>query len=96
MSDYQKIKITLAGRVYPLTVPREEEASVRQAARHIEESLRKFEEGYAVRDKQDLLAMSALQMASRLERSQNEELVDGRFIRQSLTALETKIQQALQ
>lgn len=96
MSDVQKIKITLAGRVYPLTVRREEEESVRRAARTIEESLRKFEEGYAVRDKQDLLAMSALQMASRLEQSQNEELVDGRLVRQSLAALETKIQQALQ
>lgn len=96
MSDVQKIKITLAGRVYPLTVRREEEESVRRAARAIEESLRKFEEGYAVRDNQDLLAMSALQMASRLEQSQNEELVDGGMIRQSLSALETKIQQALQ
>lgn len=86
----------MAGRVYPLTVRREEEESVRRAARTIEESLRKFEEGYAVRDKQDLLAMSALQMASRLEQSQNEELVDGRLVRQSLAALETKIQQALQ
>lgn len=58
------IKIAIAGRVYPLTVKHEDEERVRKSARMIEDKLREFETLYSVRDKQDLLAMSALQFAT--------------------------------
>ena len=63
MSDLS-IKLNIAGRMYPLTIRREEEESIRLAARKIEEAIKAFEENYAVRDKQDLLAMTALQLAT--------------------------------
>jgi len=58
------IKVTIAGRTYPLTVKHEEEESVRKAAKLINENVKDYEENYAVRDKQDLLAMCALKLAS--------------------------------
>lgn len=57
--------------------------------------VKKYEEGYAVRDKQDLLAMCALQLASRLEKSQAVNLVDGDRVESAIDNLENKIQQAL-
>lgn len=65
MSSSQ-IKVVIAGRTYPLTVSTEEEENIRKAAKNIEDSINLFQENYAVKDKQDLLAMTALQLASQL------------------------------
>lgn len=62
------IKLNIGGRVYPLTIDRSEEEIIRKAAKVIEENLRIFQENYAVKDKQDLLAMTALQMSTELLR----------------------------
>jgi len=67
MNEKLKIKVNIADRVYPLTVKIEEEEGVRKAVKNINELVKKFEQSYAVRDKQDVLAMSALQFASKLE-----------------------------
>ena len=88
MSDYLKIKVSIADRVYTLTIRREEEAQIRAAAKTIDGILKKYEEGYAVRDKQDLLAMCALQLASRIEKNKDKELVDAHEIGQQLGAVE--------
>mgnify|MGYP003630421137 FL=1 len=65
MSDKLKIKISIADRVYPLTINPQQEEGLRKAAKDIEEMIKKFEQNYAVRDKQDVLAMCALQFASK-------------------------------
>ncbi len=88
LSDYLKIKVSIADRVYPLTIRREEEEQIRAAAKTIDGILKKYEEGYAVRDKQDLLAMCALQLASRIEKNKDKELVDAHEIGQQLGAVE--------
>lgn len=63
-----KIKITIAGRVYPLSIKNAiEEEGMRKAANKINELVTKFEQSYAVSDKQDVLAMCALQFASHVE-----------------------------
>lgn len=67
MKETLKIKVSIADRVYPLTVKTEEEEGIRKAVNKINELIKKFERNYAVRDKQDVLAMSALQFASKLE-----------------------------
>lgn len=56
------LKILIAGRTYPLTVKEEDEQAVQAAARMINEKVKEFELNYSVRDKQDLLAMSALNL----------------------------------
>ena len=70
MSNTLKIKLSIADRVYPLTIQPEQEEGLRKAAKKIEAMIKQFEQNYAVRDKQDVLAMCALQFAAQTE--QNE------------------------
>ncbi|MCM5663004.1 cell division protein ZapA [Galbibacter mesophilus] len=67
MKDKLKIKISIADRVYPLTVSPSQEEGLRKAAKKIDTLIKEFERNYAVRDKQDVLAMCALQFASKVE-----------------------------
>lgn len=63
-----KINIVIAGRTYPLSVnSTKEEEGMRKAAFAINNLISMYEQNYAVSDKQDVLAMSALQFASKLE-----------------------------
>lgn len=64
------IKVTIANRVYPLTIKREEEESVRKATKFINDRIKEYEDNYSVRDKQDLLAMCALQFATQAVNSE--------------------------
>jgi cell division protein ZapA len=63
-----KINIVIAGRTYPLSVNNtKEEEGMRKAATAINKLISMYEENYAVSDKQDVLAMCALQFASKAE-----------------------------
>ena len=64
-----KIRLSVADRVYPLTVSYSQEEALRSASKKIETMIHQFEENYAVRDKQDVLAMCALQFASQTEQT---------------------------
>ncbi len=67
MSNALKIKLSIADRVYPLTIHPDQEEGLRKAAKKIEGMIKQFEQSYAVRDKQDVLAMCALQFAAQTE-----------------------------
>jgi len=68
MADKIKIKVTIANRLYPLQISSSnEEEGMRKAAQKINDLVKRFEQDYAVSDKQDVLAMCALQFASALE-----------------------------
>lgn|SRR5690554_5215419 len=67
MDEKLKIKISIADRVYPLTVDYSQEEGLRTASKKIDAMIKQFEQNYAVRDKQDVLAMCALQFASSVE-----------------------------
>lgn len=80
MEEKLKIKLSIADRVYPLTIDPKQEEGLRKAAKNIDNLAKKFEQNYAVRDKQDVLAMCALQFASKIEqggidRSENATVV---------------------
>ncbi|KQS48566.1 MULTISPECIES: cell division protein ZapA [Flavobacterium] len=76
MDEKLKIKISIADRVYPLTVDMSQEEGLRSASKKIDMMIKQFEENYAVRDKQDVLAMCALQFASQLEQKQIDSSAD--------------------
>lgn len=80
----QKIKLTIANRIYPLNVPTEQEEGLRAASKKIEIMIKHYEENYAVKDKQDVLAMCALQLATQNEQEnmfekKNSNLVEKRI-----------------
>ncbi|TRW24784.1 cell division protein ZapA [Flavobacterium zepuense] len=85
MDDKLKIKISIADRVYPLTVDPSQEEGLRSASKKIDAMIKQFEENYAVRDKQDVLAMCALQFASLseqkvIDRSEELEAAQARLL----------------
>jgi len=64
MDELNSVKISIGNRTYPIRVSKEEEEKVQEAAQVINKRLNELEESYAVKDKQDLLAMCALQFAT--------------------------------
>lgn len=87
MSNALKIKLNIADRVYPLTIQPEQEEGLRKAARKIEEMIKRFEQSYAVRDKQDVLAMCALQFAAQVEQKGIDNRNDQQEVEERLSAL---------
>ena len=75
MSENIKIKLTIADRVYPLTISSDQEASLRISEKKIDDMTKQLEQNYAVRDKQDVLAMCALQYAAQLENQLNKNTI---------------------
>ena len=64
MGELLSLKVSIANRTYPLRITHEKQEKILQAAENINKRIKDFEDNYAVKDKQDLLAMSALQFAS--------------------------------
>ncbi len=88
MSEKLKIKLSIADRVYPLTIDPAQEEGLRKAAKNIEQLAKKFEQSYAVRDKQDVLAMCALQFASKIEQRGIDQFESSQEAMQRLQALD--------
>jgi len=59
------LKVVVGGRTYPLTINQGEEAKVTKAAEDINKAIKMLQDNYAVKDMQDLLAMTALQLATK-------------------------------
>lgn len=70
------LKVVVAGRTYPLSVNESEEQRVLKAAEDINKAIKVLQDNYAVRDMQDLLAMTALQLASKSDAAKVAEPVD--------------------
>ena len=69
----QKIKLNIGNRVYPLSVDINQEEILRKAAKQINQMINDYESKYAVRDKQDSLAMCALQILSQSKTFSNDD-----------------------
>ncbi|NKI32856.1 cell division protein ZapA [Croceivirga thetidis] len=95
MNEKLKIKLSIADRVYPLTIDPRQEEGLRKAAKNIEVLAKKFEQSYAVRDKQDVLAMCALQFASKIEQGGINEAENIKSATRRLKALEEKLKGSL-
>ena len=87
MSQKLKIKLSIANRVYPLTIDAKQEEGLRKAAKNIEAMIKQFEQSYSVRDKQDVLAMCALQFASQVEQKTIDKEVRNEVVEEKLEAI---------
>jgi cell division protein ZapA (FtsZ GTPase activity inhibitor) len=95
MDEKLKIKISIADRVYPLTVELSQEEGLRSASKKIDTMIKQFEENYAVRDKQDVLAMCALQFAAQTEQKQIDTTIDGVATIERLKKINARLDQYL-
>lgn len=87
------LKVVVAGRTYPLSVSEDEKEKVEKAASEINKAVKTLQDNYAVKDMQDLLAMTALQLAVKegkkpVDNSSSETLKD---IESSLTNLSDEL-----
>ena len=96
MDGKLRIKISIADRVYPLTVEPSQEEGLRSASKKIDAMIKQFEENYAVRDKQDVLAMCALQFASQVEQKQIDNAIDGEETIERIKRLNSLLDQYLE
>lgn len=91
----QSIKVILAGRTYPLTINDHEEEKVRSAVEAINKNIKMLQDNYAVKDMQDLLAMTALQLATKegkgMQTSATDTTVDLSEIEEALRKLSESI-----
>ena len=92
MSDQFKIKLSIANRVYPLTINPSQEEGLRKAAKKIEVMIGQFEQNYSVRDKQDVLAMCALQFAAQVEQKSIDKAYVNEEVKEKLEALDQLLQ----
>lgn len=64
------ISLTISGRPYKLVIEKEHEALFRKSAKLIEKRMKDYSGSYAYKDNQDLLAMVALEYATRYLRDE--------------------------
>jgi len=96
MSEPLKIKVNIANRTYPLTIDRKDEEQVRKAVVIIRQAVERFEEKYAVSDKQDALAMTALQMANQmLSKTNDDSSKDSDVVLDRLRTMESQLDAVL-
>lgn len=95
MSEKLKIKLSIANRVYPLTIDASQEEGLRKAAKNIEVMIKQFEQSYSVRDKQDVLAMCALQFASQVEQKTLDKEHVNQHVEKKLSSLNDLLQSYL-
>ena len=89
MVDKLSIKLHVANRIYPMKIERKSEEFIRNAIKTIEERLKFYEENYAIKDKQDLLAMCLIEYASKFESVNNEKVVDDDGLNEKLAKIDS-------
>ncbi|CAI8275407.1 MAG: Uncharacterised protein [Cryomorphaceae bacterium] len=86
--DKLSIKLHIANRIYPMKIERKSEEFIRNSVKKIEERLKYYEENYAIKDKQDLLAMCLIEYASKFESVSNKKVVDDDGLSEKLAEIE--------
>ena len=89
MGDKLSIKLHIANRIYPMKIDRESEEYIRNAVKQIDGRLKFYEENYAIKDKQDLLAMCLIEYASKFESINKKNIVEDDGFTEKLTEIET-------
>ena len=95
MADELPITITIAGRPYRLTIARDEEETIRKAAKHIEGQISHYAGNYRYSDKQDLLAMVVLHFATLSINNQDEVSFITNSLSPTLTSIDSILTEAL-
>lgn len=91
----KSIKVTIGNRVYPLTISSSEEDSILKSVKMVNDNMRELEQNYSVRDKQDLLAMTALFYASQASKDESSTESSEDELNQKLKQFSEQIKQHL-
>jgi cell division protein ZapA (FtsZ GTPase activity inhibitor) len=83
------VNISIADRPYRLSIKRSDEQAVREAAKIINDRIKDYADAYAYQDKQDLLAMAALQYTVAAVQFQQEVNYRDNHLEQKLTEIDS-------
>mgnify|MGYP000281155170 FL=1 len=93
--DKLSIKLHIANRIYPMKIERKSEEFIRNAVKKIEERLKFYEENYAIKDKQDLLAMCLIEYASKFESVNNKKVVEDDGLSEKLAEIDSLLSSSI-
>ena len=88
MEDKLSIKLHIANRIYPMKIERNSEEYIRNAVKKIESRLKFYEENYAIKDKQDMLAMCLIEYASKFESINSKNVIQDDGLTDRLNEIE--------
>jgi cell division protein ZapA len=89
------ITVNIAERPYRLKIEAVEEETVRKAVKSINEKIKAYADTYAYKDKQDLLAMVALQLSTYAVNHEESAKVNDDIIIGKLTVLDDILSECL-
>lgn len=89
------ISVIIADRPYRLTIKRDEEEVIRKAAESINNMIKEYSSNYAFNDKQDLLAMVALEFTTRAIKNEGELKVKDELFIDKLKKINTVLSENL-
>ena len=93
--DKLSIKLHVANRIYPMKIERKSEEFIRNSIKKIEERLKFYEENYAIKDKQDLLAMCLIEYASKFESVSNKKVVEDDGLSEKLAEIDSLLSSSI-
>lgn len=93
--DELSITVVIADRPYKLTINRSEEEGVRKAATAIDNQIEKYASYFQYKDKQDLLAMVALQFSVSSIEYENQLKFRDQELMQRLSGIDKVLTEAL-
>ena len=88
MEEKLSIKLHIANRTYPMKIERDSEEYIRNAVKNIEAKLKFYEENYAIKDKQDMLAMCLIEYASKFESISDKNIIEDNGLTNKLNEIE--------
>ena len=78
-----------------MTINRDAEENIRKSVKNIEERLKFYEKNYAIKDRQDLLAMCLIEIATKLESVNDSDTKDNNDIEIKLSSIESALSEII-
>jgi cell division protein ZapA len=78
-----------------MKIERKSEEFIRNSVKKIEERLKFYEENYAIKDKQDLLAMCLIEYASKFESVNNKKVVEDDGLSEKLAEIDSLLSSSI-
>lgn len=95
MGEELSIRVNIGDRFYPLKIDAAEEETVRKAAKLINETSDYYRQNFPVKDKQDALALAALQFVTELLNVQGASEEEQAFIKSRITQFNELLEDVL-
>ena len=78
-----------------MTINRNAEDNIRKSVKKIEERLKFYEKNYAIKDRQDLLAMCLIEVATKLESLNDSADKDNKDVELTLANIESALSKVI-